>query len=242
MSSASHLPRAFSNNPHHIESYSVSNSVPHRAAVIDPLLDYDATTGEVDTGPLETLFQEEDMASLIIQHVQRAYAPDHWSGASYIEQRTGARIAISGPGRIAHWISCPMVKTGEVKADGGDFVRLSYEDEGIRIGTLDAEVLHAAGRMPTDIAVKFVSPASSSTGCSSPTTARPILPFTAAIRIGFPTKSTARARFRLKRDCSFARTTKPGVGFTTHRRFRSPNNGPTTNMAVVASHVASSSP
>lgn len=182
------------------------------------------------------------MVNLFIQHVQTAYAPDQLSGASYIEHRTGARTGISCAGRVAHWISCPMVKTGDLKADRGDFVRLSHEDEGVRIGTLDAEVLPVAGYMPSDIAVKFVRPVSPSTVCSSPMTARPILPFTAAIRIGFPTRSTARARFRLKRDCSFAMTTKPGVGITTHGRFRSPNNGPTTSMAVAASHVASSSP
>ena len=156
MSDASPSIQAFFDEPTHTVSYLVADPATRRAAVIDPVLDYDAGSGEVDTSSVEAILNAADAGGLIIERVMETHAhADHLSGAPFIKQRTGARIGIGEHIRDVQRIFRPMFNADDVKEDGGDFDCLFHDGERFRIGTLDVEVLHVPGHTPADIAYKI---------------------------------------------------------------------------------------
>jgi len=91
--------QAFFDEPTHSVSYLVGDPATRRAAVIDPVLDYDAGSGEVDTSSVEAIMDAAEVGGLTIERVLETHAhADHLSGAPLIKQRTGALIGIGEAG------------------------------------------------------------------------------------------------------------------------------------------------
>ena len=148
--------QAFFDQPTHTVSYLVADPATHRAAVIDPVLDYDPGTGEVDTGSVEAIMRAAEAAGLTIERVLETHAhADHLSGAPFIKARTDALIGIGEHIRDVQRIFRPVFNAADVKADGGDFDCLYRDGERFRIGGLEVEVLHVPGHTPADIAYKI---------------------------------------------------------------------------------------
>ena len=148
--------RAFFDEPTHTVSYLVADPETRRAAVIDPVLDYDAGAGEVDTRSVAAILAAAEADGLAIDWVLETHAhADHLSGAPFIAARTGAKIGIGEHIRDVQRIFRPIFDASDVKADGGDFDRLFRDGEMFAIGGLLVEVLHAPGHTPADIAFKI---------------------------------------------------------------------------------------
>ncbi len=148
--------QAFFDEPTHTVSYLVTDPATHRAAVIDPVLDYDPGSGEVDTGSVEAILHAAEAAGLTIERVLETHAhADHLSGAPFIKARTGALVGIGEHIRDVQRIFRPVFNAADVKADGGDFDCLYRDGERFRLGGLEVEVLHVPGHTPADIAYKI---------------------------------------------------------------------------------------
>ena len=148
--------QAFFDEPTHTVSYLVADPATRRAAVIDPVLDYDPGTGEVDTNSVEAILRAAEADGLSIERVLETHAhADHLSGAPFIKRRTGALIGIGEHFRDVQRIFRPVFNATDVKADGGDFDCLFRDGERFRIGGLEVEVLHVPGHTPADIAYKI---------------------------------------------------------------------------------------
>ncbi|MCI0755180.1 MBL fold metallo-hydrolase [Teichococcus vastitatis] len=148
--------RAFFDEPTHTVSYLVSDPVSRRAAVIDPVLDYDAGSGEVDTRSVEAILAAAAADRLSVEWVLETHAhADHLSGAPFIKQRTGARIGIGEHIRDVQRIFRPMFDAADVKPEGGDFDHLFHDGEHFAIGGLGVEVLHVPGHTPADVAYRI---------------------------------------------------------------------------------------
>ena len=148
--------RAFFDEATHTVSYLVADLATRRAAVIDPVLDYDAGSGEVDTRPVEAILRAAEADGLVIEHALETHAhADHLSGAPFIKMYTGARIGIGEHIRDVQRIFRPVFNATDVKADGGDFDCLFRDGERFRIGGLEVNVLHVPGHTPADIAYKI---------------------------------------------------------------------------------------
>src|SRR5687767_2908064 len=134
--------RAFFDEPTNTVSYLVADPVTNEAAVIDPVLDFDAASGEVDTRSVEAILAaaEADGRRIVMVLETHAHA-DHLSAAPYIKARTGALIGIGEHIRDVQKIFRPVFAADDLKTDGSDFDRLFKDGERFSIGELEVEVL-----------------------------------------------------------------------------------------------------
>ena len=147
--------RAFFDEPTNTVSYLVGDPATREAAVIDPVLDFDPASGEVDTESADEIlaFAEKEGWRIIWVLETHAHA-DHLSAAPYIKAKTSATIGIGEHIRDVQKIFRPMFAANDVRADGSDFDKLFADGEHFRIGDLNAEVLYTPGHTPADVCYK----------------------------------------------------------------------------------------
>jgi glyoxylase-like metal-dependent hydrolase (beta-lactamase superfamily II) len=148
--------RAFFDEPTHTVSYLVADPATRQAAVIDPVLDYDESSGEVDTRSVEAILKSAAEQRLDVVWALETHAhADHLSGAPYVKAKTGARIGIGEHITDVQRIFRPIFNATDLKTDGGDFDHLFKDGERFAIGELAAEVLYTPGHTPADISYKI---------------------------------------------------------------------------------------
>jgi glyoxylase-like metal-dependent hydrolase (beta-lactamase superfamily II) len=148
--------RAFFDQPTNTISYLVADPVTRRAAVIDPVLDFDARDGTVDVRSAEAILAAASEEKLTIEWVLETHAhADHLSAAPYIKSRTGARIGIGEHIKDVQRIFRPVFNAEDLRTDGSDFDRLFADGETLGIGELVVEVLHTPGHTPADLSYKI---------------------------------------------------------------------------------------
>ena len=148
--------RAFFDEPTNTVSYLVADPVTSQAAVIDPVLDYDHKSGEVDTRSVETILKAAKELGLTVVWALETHAhADHLSGAPYIKAKTGAKIGIGEHIKDVQRIFRPIFNATDLKTDGSDFDHLFRDGERFNIGELNVETLHTPGHTPADISYKI---------------------------------------------------------------------------------------
>jgi glyoxylase-like metal-dependent hydrolase (beta-lactamase superfamily II) len=148
--------RAFFDEPTNTVSYVIADPATRQAAVIDPVLDYDPNSGEVDTRSVEAILAvvKQENYSVIWTLETHAHA-DHLSGSPYVKAKTGAKIGIGEHIKDVQRIFRPVFDAGDLKTDGSDFDHLFKDGERFKIGALDAEVIYTPGHTPADITYKI---------------------------------------------------------------------------------------
>jgi glyoxylase-like metal-dependent hydrolase (beta-lactamase superfamily II) len=148
--------RAFFDQPTFTVSYLVWDRATLRAAVIDPVLDYDPNASEVDTGSVEAIVAAAAEAGLTVDWVLETHAhADHLSGAPLIKARTGARIGIGEHIRDVQRLFRPVFNATDLHTDGRDFDRLFADGERFRLGSLEVGVLYTPGHTPADVSYRI---------------------------------------------------------------------------------------
>ena len=147
--------KAFFDEPTNTVSYLVGDPETRRAAVIDPVLDFDPCSGEVDTDSVEEILGFAAGDGWTIEWVLETHAhADHLSAAPYIKAKTDARVGIGEHIRDVQRIFRPMFAADDVKTDGSDFDRLFADGDRFTIGNLEVEVLYTPGHTPADVCYK----------------------------------------------------------------------------------------
>jgi glyoxylase-like metal-dependent hydrolase (beta-lactamase superfamily II) len=147
--------RAFFDEPTNTVSYLVADPATKKAAIIDPVFDYDHNSGTVDTRSVEAMLKAAEEAGYIVEWVLETHAhADHLSGAPYIKAKTGARIGIGEHITEVQRIFRPIFNANDLDTEGKDFDHLFRDGERFAIGELDVEVLHTPGHTPADISYK----------------------------------------------------------------------------------------
>jgi glyoxylase-like metal-dependent hydrolase (beta-lactamase superfamily II) len=112
------------------------------------VLDYDHSSGAVDTRSVEAMLRAAKEAGYTIEFVLETHAhADHLSGAPVIKAMTGAKVGIGEHIKDVQRIFRPIFNATDLKTDGGDFDRLFRDGERFKIGELDLEVLYT----PADV-------------------------------------------------------------------------------------------
>jgi glyoxylase-like metal-dependent hydrolase (beta-lactamase superfamily II) len=133
-------------------TYLVADPVTKRAAVVDPVLDYDHNSGEVDTRSVKAVLAAAEQAGYKIEWALETHAhADHLSGSPYLKAKAGAKIGIGEHITQVQQIFRPVFDAGDLKTDGSDFDHLFADGERFRIGELEVEVLYTPGHTPADI-------------------------------------------------------------------------------------------
>lgn len=147
--------RAFFDEPTNTVSYLVADPATRKAAIIDPVFDYDHNSGTVDTRSVEAMLTAAEEAGYTVEWALETHAhADHLSGAPYIKARTGAKIGIGEHIKDVQKIFRPIFNATDLNPDGSDFDHLFRDGECFTIGELDVEVLHTPGHTPADISYK----------------------------------------------------------------------------------------
>jgi glyoxylase-like metal-dependent hydrolase (beta-lactamase superfamily II) len=148
--------RAFFDEPTNTFSYLVADPATKRAAVIDPVLDYDPKSGEVDHRSVEAILTAARAAGYAIEWSLETHAhADHLSGSPYVKAKTGARIGIGENIKEVQRIFRPVFNASDLKTDGSDFDHLFKDGERFKIGDLPVEVMYTPGHTPACISYKI---------------------------------------------------------------------------------------
>lgn len=137
-------------------TYLVWDPATKRAAIVDPVLDFEPGGGVVDTGSIDAVLAAARDAGLTIDWVLETHAhADHMSAAPVVKAATGAKVGIGEHIGKVQRIFQPMFEAGDVKPDGGDFDRLFMDGERFALGELEVEILFTPGHTPADISYRI---------------------------------------------------------------------------------------
>ena len=133
-------------------SYLVADSATRRAALIDPVLDFDAASGRVHHAAARDLLQHVQAGSFAVDWILETHAhADHLSAADWLRQQLLALgqapcVAI-GAGIVAvQRRFCDVFGLGaEFRSDGSQFDRLLQDGERLTLGSRAIEVLATPG-------------------------------------------------------------------------------------------------
>ncbi len=148
--------QAFFDEPTNTVSYLVADPETKRAAIVDPVLDYDHASGKASTHSADLILDVAKKDGLTVDWVLETHAhADHLSGAPYIKLKTGAKVGIGEHIRDVQKIFRPVFNATDLSGDGSEFDRLFADGERFKLGSLDVEVMHVPGHTPADIAYRI---------------------------------------------------------------------------------------
>ena len=135
-------------------TYVVWETTTRRAAVIDPVLDYDFKSGHTGTTSADQVLAYLANNALQVDWILETHAhADHLSGARHLQQRVGGRIAI---GENIRAVQATFKKLYNLERsflpDGSQFDHLFTDGETFMIGGVEATAMLVPGHTPADMA------------------------------------------------------------------------------------------
>jgi glyoxylase-like metal-dependent hydrolase (beta-lactamase superfamily II) len=142
--------KAFFDEATNTITYVVNAPGSRKAAVIDPVLDYDAPSGTVTTASADAVLAYVAEQGLEVEWLLETHAhADHLSAAGYLKQNLGAQIGIGD--HIAEvqdeWKNIYNLGD-EVPGGGAQFDRLFAEGDRFAIGNMEGRVIYTPGHTP----------------------------------------------------------------------------------------------
>ncbi len=148
--------QAFFHEPTYTVSYLVSESSTGAAAVIDPVLDFDAKSGHLGTRSADAILAAAAQAGLRIVWVLETHVhADHLSAAQRLKAATGAALCI-GAGTVAVQAYFKDVfNASDLIPDGRQFDRLLHDGERLPLGSAAIEVMDTPGHTPDCVSYRI---------------------------------------------------------------------------------------
>jgi len=128
-------------------TYLVYDEVGGRAAIIDPVLDFDPASARTSTASADRVLEAVAQRRVTVDWILETHAhADHLTAAAYLKQRTGAQVAIGeGITQVQARFKTLFGLEPEFPTNGGQFDRLLTDGDTFRIGALEARVLATPG-------------------------------------------------------------------------------------------------
>jgi len=135
-------------------SYVVSSGIGSAAAIIDPVLDYDAKSGRTSHHSADAMIAYVQQQQLTVTWILETHAhADHLSSAHYLRAQLGGKIAIGEKIiQVQQRFKELFHLDHDFAANGQQFDHLFSDGETFQIGDLTAKVLLVAGHTPADVA------------------------------------------------------------------------------------------
>lgn len=143
-----HVEGVFDDATHTI-TYLVSDPETGRAAIIDPVLDYEPNAARLETRSADRLLERADANKLQIDWVLDTHAhADHLSAGHYLRQKTGAKLGIGAKIDQVQRTFAPIFNAGDVETDGRQFDILFEDEDRFTLGNLPVRIMHTPGHTP----------------------------------------------------------------------------------------------
>lgn len=135
-------------------SYVIWDKATRRAAIIDPVLDFDFKSGHTSTASADQLLAYIRRNGLQVDWILETHAhADHLSGASHVQAQAGGRIAIGEHIRAVQAVFRKLYNfERSFLADGSQFDHLFKDGETFKIGEAEATAWLVPGHTPADMA------------------------------------------------------------------------------------------
>jgi glyoxylase-like metal-dependent hydrolase (beta-lactamase superfamily II) len=127
-------------------AYLVEDPTTKRAAIVDPVLDYDEKAGRVSYDTANALLDEIKRRGLTIDWILDTHPhADHFSAAVYLTEKLGAPAAIGEKIVEVQKLWKKIYNLPDFPADGSQWDKLFADGETFKIGSLDARVMLSPG-------------------------------------------------------------------------------------------------
>ncbi len=137
-------------------TYLVSDPASGRAAIIDPVRDYDHKSGKTSTRSADAVLAAARERGLTIDWILETHAhADHLTAAPHLRAKTGARVVIGEHICAVQKIFKGVFNAPDVSENGSEFDRLVRDGERLALGGLEIEVMHLPGHTPADVAYRI---------------------------------------------------------------------------------------
>jgi glyoxylase-like metal-dependent hydrolase (beta-lactamase superfamily II) len=147
---------AFFDEATYTVTYLVTDPETRRAAIIDPVLDYDHKSGKASIRSAERVLAKALEREASVDWILETHAhADHLTAAPLLKARTGAKVVIGEHIRDVQKIFKKVFNVEDVSEDGREFDRLVKDGEVLTLGKLHIEVLHLPGHTPADVAYRI---------------------------------------------------------------------------------------
>jgi glyoxylase-like metal-dependent hydrolase (beta-lactamase superfamily II) len=123
--------------------YLVADRITRRGAIIDPVLDFDPTSGATRTTSADRLLRHIEARGLTLEWILDTHShADHFSAAGYLKDVTGAPTAIGERVTEVQKIWKKLYNLPEAfLTDGSQWDRLFADGERFAVGALEARAL-----------------------------------------------------------------------------------------------------
>jgi len=130
-------------------TYVVSDPVTGRAAIIDPVLDFDAASGRTSTAAADDVAAYVNDNTLTIDWILETHVhADHISGAPYLKERLGGQTAIGSGVTAVQKTFKNVFNLAGLATDGSQFDRLFDDGDTFELGNISARVMATPGHTP----------------------------------------------------------------------------------------------
>ena len=147
---------AFFDEATYTVTYLVTDPETRRAAIVDPVLDYDPKSGKASTRSAERVLAKAAERQASVDWILETHAhADHLTAAPLLKARTGAKVVIGEHIRDVQKIFKKVFNAADVSEDGREFDRLVTDGEVLALGNLSIEVMHLPGHTPADVAYRI---------------------------------------------------------------------------------------
>lgn len=141
---------AFFHEPTFSVSYLLIDETAGRAALIDPVLDYDQAAARSSTQFADGILARIASAGLTLEWILDTHVhADHLTAMAYVKERSNARTGIGRrvvevQAMFRDFYNLPR----DFPVDGSQFDRLFDDGETFQLGSMDIKVMHTPGHTP----------------------------------------------------------------------------------------------
>lgn len=130
-------------------SYVVSDPASGRAAIIDPVLDFDPASGRTSTASADKVVAFVKENQLTIDWILETHVhADHISGAPFLKEQLGGQTAIGRGVTAVQSTFKSVFNLSDLAADGSQFDHLFDDGDTFDIGSIRARVTATPGHTP----------------------------------------------------------------------------------------------
>lgn len=134
-------------------TYVVSDPATRRAAIIDPVRDFDAAAGRLSTQSADAVIDYVNENELHVDWILETHVhADHLSGAPYLQEKLGGTLAIGAQVSVVQDTFKDVFNIDDLSTDGSQFDRLFADGETFSIGNLEGHVIATPGHTPACVA------------------------------------------------------------------------------------------